>query len=454
MEQTNYGFIRAIHGHIIEAEFPEYLPPLRSVIFLEERDLLFEVSAHMENQRVLALSLGATEGLKRGMTLYTYNQPLMYPVGDSLLGRILNFKGDPLDGGPPLKEVKYAPIYKVSEETLESMPLKGIMEIGVKIVDLLSPFPYGGKVGLFGGAGVGKTVLLMEFIYKIAQFYKGISVFCGVGERMREGHELFMDLKNLGILEKSVVILGQMQEAPGIRFRTPLSAITVAEYFRDQGMDVLFIVDNIYRFVQAGCEVSMLLGRFPSRVGYQPTLALEMAEIQDRLISTEKGTITSVQAIYVPADDITDPGCASVFPYLDTVVILSRSMAAQGLYPAVDPLSSTSKLLNPEIIGERHYEIAQLVREHFARYRELKDIIALMGIEELSHQDRIVVKRARRLEKFLTQPFFTTEEFTGRKGVHVPLEETLKGCEAILSGKTDHLPEEALYMTGRLEGLI
>lgn len=456
MEATYKGYIRAIHGHIIEAFFPENIPPIRSILFHknEKTEHLFEVETHLDHQRVLTLSLGHTEGLKRGLPLYTYNNPLLFPVGESLLGRVLNFKGDPLDGKAPLKEVSYIPVYKPQQDYFESIAIKGIMEIGIKIIDLLCPFPQGGKVGLFGGAGVGKTALLMEFIYKIARYYQGVSVFCGVGERMREGHELIVEMDNLGVLDKSVIILGQMQEAPGIRFRTPLSAITVAEYFRDSGRDVLFIVDNIYRFVQAGCEVSMLLGRFPSRVGYQPTLALEMAEIQDRLISTEKGNITSVQAIYVPADDITDPGCASVFPYLDTVVMLSRSMASQGLYPAVDPLGSSSKLLNPEIIGERHYQIALEVREHFARYRELKDIIALMGIEELSHQDRLIVKRARRLERFLTQPFFTMEEFTGRSGVHVPLEETLKGCEIILSGKTDKFPEEAFYMRGGIEGIL
>jgi F-type H+-transporting ATPase subunit beta len=456
MEISWRGYIRAVHGHIIEALFPENIPPLRSILVHNQEGIerLFEVEAHLDHQRVLALSLGPTEGLKRGLPLYTNNSPLLFPVGESLLGRVLNFKGEPLDGGPLLKEVSYVPVYRSQEEILEGIALKGIMEIGIKIIDLLCPFPQGGKVGLFGGAGVGKTVLLMEFIYKIARYYQGVSVFCGVGERMREGHELVVEMQNLGVLEKSVIILGQMQEAPGIRFRTPLSAITVAEYFRDTGRDVLFIIDNVYRFVQAGCEVSMLLGRFPSRVGYQPTLALEMAEIQDRLVSTEKGNLTSVQAIYVPADDITDPGCASVFPYLDTVVLLSRSMASQGLYPAVDPLGSSSKLLNPEIIGERHYQIALEVREHFARYRELKDIIALMGIEELSQQDRLIVKRARRLERFLTQPFFTMEEFIGRQGVHVPLEDTIKGCEYILSGKADRLPEEAFYMKGAIEEIL
>lgn len=454
MDALYRGYIKAIHGHIVKAEFPDILPDIRALLFLENKELFFEVSSHLDNRTVLALALGSTEGLKRGEIVYTTNLPLQYPVGDSLLGRVLNFRGEPIDGGPPLSDITLVPIYKPQPPSLEGIPLKGIMEIGIKIIDLLCPFPSGGKVGLFGGAGVGKTVLLMEFIYKIAYLYQGISVFCGVGERMREGHELFMEMKNLGILDKAIILLGQMQEAPGIRFRTPLSAITIAEYFRDKGIDVLFIIDNIYRFVQAGCEVSMLLGRFPSRVGYQPTLSLEMAEIQDRLISTDKGNITSVQAIYVPADDITDPGCASVFPYLDTVVILSRTMAAQGFYPAVDPLLSYSKIMTPEIIGKRHYEVAQKVREHFSRYKELKDIIALMGIEELSTEDRLIVKRARRLEKFLTQPFFTMEEFTGREGKQVPLEETLMGCEMILAGELDRIPEEALYMIGSIKEIL
>lgn len=454
MEIASQGRVKAIHGHVIEAEFPYFLPDIGSLLFTEGQEYLFEVSSHIDHKTVLAIALGSTIALKRETILYTYNKPLLFPVGECLLGRVINFRGLPLDGKGPLKDYKLKTIFPIYPESPREFPLGGIMEIGIKIIDLLSPFLYGGKIGLFGGAGVGKTVLLMEFIYKVAKFHQGISVFCGVGERMREGHELLVEMENLGILDRAVILLGQMQEAPGIRFRTPHAAITVAEYFRDMGKDVLFIIDNVYRFVQAGCEVSMLLGRFPSRVGYQPTLSLEMAEIQDRLISTDRGSITSVQAIYVPADDITDPGCASVFPYLDTSVILSRNMASQGLYPAVDPLASSSKFLSPEIIGERHYMIAQKVREHLARYRELRDIIAIMGFEELSAEDRLIVKRARRLEKFLTQPFFTMEEFTGRKGRHVPLENTLKGCEYILDGGTDNIPEETLYMIGGLEEIL
>jgi F-type H+-transporting ATPase subunit beta len=325
----------------------------------------------------------------------------------------------------------------------------GILETGIKIIDLLSPFPRGGKIGLFGGAGVGKTVLLMEFIYKIAKGYSGTSIFCGVGERMREGHELWKEMQRQGIIDNALLVFGQMCESPGIRFRTPLSAISYAEFLRDEmRKDVLFLMDNVYRFVQAGNEVSVLLGRLSSRVGYQPTLLSELAEVEERLVSTKNGTITSVQAIYVPADDITDPAVANVFPHLDTTVVLSREIASKGLYPAIDPLLSTSKFLSPEDLGERHYEVSRKVKEHLSRYKELLDIISMLGIEELSPADRLIVKRARRLERFLTQPFFLTEEFTGRKGKNVALNKTLEGCEMILSDMLSDVPEEAFFMIG------
>jgi F-type H+-transporting ATPase subunit beta len=342
-------------------------------------------------------------------------------------------------------------VHRAPPQLKEQIAVSGILETGIKIIDLLSPFPKGGKVGLFGGAGVGKTVLLMEFIYKVATVYSGISVFCGVGERMREGHELWREMEGRGIMENALLLFGQMSESPGIRFRVPLSAITLAEFFRDaMGKDILFLMDNVYRFVQAGNEVSVLLGRLSSRVGYQPTLLAELAEVEERLVSTGKGSITSVQAIYVPADDITDPACAGVFPHLDTTVVLSREIAAKGLYPAIDPLLSTSKFLSPQDVGERHCDISHKVREHLSRYKELLDIIAMLGIEELSPIDRLIVKRARKLERFLTQPFFLTQEFTGRKGRHVPLEKTLEGCERILSGEMDDVPEEAFFMKGEI----
>jgi len=449
------GKVTAVHGHVVEIEFKEGTPALNETIVIKRhdgRDLLLEVHKHQNHSSVIAIALGSPDGLQRGLTATATGKPFLFPVGKECLGRAFNIFGDPIDGRPPIKEYVLKPIHRKPPSLQEEVISSGIMETGIKIIDLLAPFPRGGKLGLFGGAGVGKTVILMEFIYKVAKIYSGISVFCGVGERMREGHELLMEMKRQGIIDNSILVFGQMDESPGIRFRVPLSGVAVAEYLRDEmGKDVLFIMDNIYRFAQAGSEVSVLLGRFPSRVGYQPTLSSELAEVQDRLVSTKRGMITSVQAIYVPADDITDPACAGVFPYLDTSIVLSRDMAAQGLYPAIDPISSTSKLISPEGVGKRHFIIAEGVNEHISRYRELKDIIAILGIEELSPSDRLMVKRARRLEQFLTQPFFLTEEFTGRKGRHVTLQETLNGCELIMTGKMDDVHEESFFMTGAIE---
>jgi F-type H+-transporting ATPase subunit beta len=448
------GVVTAVHGHVVEVEFSDGLPGINGALLIERdngNNLFLEVHQHIDHKSLIAIVLGRPEGLRRGLTVTATGGPLMFPVGEACLGRALNIFGGPIDGGAPLENCTLTPIHNSPPALQEQVISTGIMETGIKVIDLLAPFPKGGKVGLFGGAGVGKTVVLMEFIYKIARFYSGMSVFCGVGERMREGHELLMDMKRQDIIKNAALVFGQMQEAPGIRFRVPLAGVALAEYFRDKGKDVLFIMDNIYRFAQAGSEVSVLLGRFPSRVGYQPTLSSELAEVQDRLVSTGSGMITAVQAVYVPADDITDPACAGVFPYLDTGIVLSRDMAGQGLYPAIDPLASASKLISPKGVGERHYKIAQAVKERIARYRELKDIIAILGIEELSASDRLAVKRARRLERFLTQPFFLTEEFTGRAGRHVTLEETLQGCEDILSGKLDHLSEETFFMLGGLE---
>ena len=367
---------------------------------------------------------------------------------------MFNVFGEPTDGKPPIEDCKQIPIHKSSPGLEEQTSASGILETGIKIIDLLSPFPKGGKIGLFGGAGVGKTVLLMEFIYKIVKVYSGISIFCGVGERMREGHELWREMERQDIMDNAILVFGQMCESPGIRFRTPLTAITLAEFFRDElGSDILFLMDNVYRFVQAGNEVSVLLGRLSSRVGYQPTLLSELADVEERIVSTKRGSITSVQAIYVPADDITDPAVANVFPHLDTTVVLSREIASKGLYPAIDPLLSTSKFLSPEDVGERHYQISRAVMEHISRYKELLDIIAMLGIEELSPADRLIVKRARKLEMFLTQPFFLTKEFTGRVGKHVPLNKTLDGCERILSGEMDDMPENAFFMIGDIEDI-
>ncbi len=448
------GVVTAVHGDVVEVEFPEGLPGINDALYVEKTDgtgLVIEVHEHTGETTVKAIALGFTEGLARGLSVKAVGGPLCIPVGRNCLGRVFNVFGEPVDEGPPLEECSPRPVHRPPPLLREHQSTSEILETGIKIIDLLSPFPKGGKIGLFGGAGVGKTVLLMEFIYKIATVYSGISVFCGVGERMREGHELWQEMRSRGILGNALLVFGQMSESPGIRFRAPLSAITLAEYFRDEmGKDILFLMDNVYRFVQAGNEVSVLLGRLSSRVGYQPTLLSELAEVEERLVSTGKGSITSVQAIYVPADDITDPACAGVFPHLDTSVVLSREIASKGLYPAIDPLLSTSKFLSPGDVGDRHYEISHRVREHLSRYKELLDIIAMLGIEELSPADRLIVRRARRLERFLTQPFFLTEEFTGRKGRHVPLAKTLDGCSMILSGDMDGVPEEAFFMKGEI----
>jgi F-type H+-transporting ATPase subunit beta len=449
------GVITAIHGEVVEIEFSDGLPNINDALIVKKPDktsIILEVHDHISHTTVKAIALGFTQGLKRGMIVTSSGGPLLIPVCRDYLGRVFNIFGEPIDDGPAIEEFTLRPVHKTPPVLEDLVLASGILETGIKIIDLLSPFPRGGKIGLFGGAGVGKTVLLMEFIYKIAKNYSGISIFCGVGERMREGHELWREMQRQGIIENAILMFGQMHESPGIRFRAPLTAIAFAEFFRDEiGRDVLFLIDNVYRFVQAGNEVSVLLGRLSSRVGYQPTLFSELAEVEERLVSTKKGFITSVQAVYVPADDITDPAVANVFPHLDTTVVLSREQTAKGLYPAIDSLLSTSKFLSPEDVGERHYAISEKVREHLSRYKELLDIIAMLGIEELSPADRLIVKRARRLERFLTQPFFLTEEFTGRKGRHVPLNKTLDGCEMILTGKMDEVTEEAFFMIGDIE---
>ncbi len=449
------GIIAAIHGDVVGIEFSGGLPNIYDSLVVKKTDgshIILEVHDHISSTMVKAIALGFTQGLKRGMAVVPSGSSLKIPVSKNCLGRAFNIFGEPIDGKPPVEDHTLIPIHKPPPGLQEQIPASGILETGIKIIDLLSPFPKGGKIGLFGGAGVGKTVLLMEFIYKVVKVYSGISIFCGVGERMREGHELWREMERQDILSNAILVFGQMCESPGIRFRVPLTAITLAEFFRDElGSDILFLMDNVYRFIQAGNEVSVLLGRLSSRVGYQPTLLSELAEVEERIVSTQRGSITSVQAIYVPADDITDPAVANVFPHLDTTVVLSREIASKGLYPAIDPLLSTSKLLSPEDVGERHYQISRSVTEHLSRYKELLDIIAMLGIEELSPSDRLIVKRARKLEMFLTQPFFLTKEFTGREGKHVPVGKTLDGCETILSGKMDDVPENAFFMIGDIE---
>jgi F-type H+/Na+-transporting ATPase subunit beta len=452
MDNSN-GRIVSIHGDIMDVEFDDALPHINESIeaISPNGRLVLEVHQHLDSSTVRTIAMGFTEGLKRGTPVKRMNSPLKVPVGEATLGRIFDAMGNPVDELGGVDASEYVPIHKPSPPMTALAPAKEVYETGIKAVDLLAPFIKGGKVGLFGGAGVGKTVLLMEFIYKAVKVHSGISVFAGIGERIREGHELWQEMVKAGVMDRSVMVFGQMNEAPGARFRTGLSAITMAEYFRDRmGKDVLFLMDNVFRFVQAGNEVSTLLGRLPSRVGYQPTLTSELAELEERITSTAEASITSVQAIYVPADDITDPACAGVFPHLDTFIVLSREIAGKGLYPAIDPLLSRSKLLEPDTVGERHYRTAFAVKQHLARYKELQDIIAMLGIEELSPADRLTVYRARKLERFLTQPFFLTEKFTGVAGVNVPLTDTIDGCERIMSGELDAQSEESFFMTGAL----
>ena len=412
---------------------------------------LFEVHQHLDEQHIRAITLHQTTGLERGLQVFDTGAPLQVPVAADCLGRLLNLFGEPLDGGEPLQSKQFRNIHSPPLPLAESIAANEILETGIKVIDLLCPFVRAGKTGLFGGAGVGKTVLVMEFMHAVIALHQGVSVFAGIGERIREGHELWCELREAGVLDKSVLVYGQMDESPGVRFRVGLSALTYAEYLRDTlRTEVLFLIDNVFRFVQAGSEISSLLGRMPATVGYQPTLATEVAEIQERITSTPAGAITSVQAVYVPADDMTDPAVSAILSHLDTTVVLSRGQAAKGIYPAVDPLKSGSKLMDRHVLGNRHYAVAEGVREHLARYRELEDIITMLGIEELSLADRKIVLRARKLQRYLTQPFFVTAQLTGLAGVSVPLERTLTDCDAFLNGRFDEVPEEQCYMLGTM----
>ncbi len=450
------GRIVSIKESVVDVLFGEGdVPFLREMLLVEETETRLEVEVIKEGGLVSCLVLGKTLGLSKGMKVRRTGKFLSVKIGEDVLGRVLNAFGEPIDRkGEIWAEVEY-PVYRPSPSITKEKEEREILETGIKIVDLLVPFVKGGKVGLFGGAGVGKTVLLTEFIYKIVKVHKGVSVFAGVGERVREAHELWHELSRIGVLERTAIVLGQMNEPPGIRARAIFPALSIAEYFRDEkGLDVLFLVDNVFRYAQAGMEVSTLLGNLPARAGYQPTLKEEIAMVEERITSTEKGSITSVQAIYVPADDITDPAPASTFPHLDSIVILSRERASKGFYPAIDPLESRTKVLDPDVVGKEHYEIANEVRYHLQRYRDLEDIINMLGIEELSKEDRLIVQRARKLERFLTQPFFTTEAFTGRKGKHVPLRETIRGCREIIEGKYDEVDEARFYMIGNIDELF
>lgn len=447
----NRGRITGLSGSILEVRFDARLPALFSQLTVDPdgQAIAAEVHQHIGDSQVRAVALESTQGLARGMEVFDTGRPVSVPVSPELLGRMIDVLGRPLDGKPELEGCDRWPIHRPSPSLTSQRAREEVFRTGIKVIDLLVPLERGGKAGLFGGAGVGKTVLIAELINNTVEEYAGISLFCGIGERSREGEELHREMKEAGVLDRTILVFAQMSEAPGARMRVGYSAMTIAEYFRDQeNRDVLLMIDNIFRFVQAGSEVSGLLGRLPSRVGYQPTLASELAELQERITSSSSGSITSVQAVYVPADDLTDPAAAHTFTHLSASIVLSRTMAAEGLYPAIDPLASASKLLLPHVVGHEHYRIASDVRQTLAKYADLKDIIAMLGLEELSVSDRRVVNRARRLERFLTQPFFTTEQFTGQAGQRVKMEETLEGCRRILNDEFADYPESELYMIG------
>ncbi|MGD2167458.1 MAG: F0F1 ATP synthase subunit beta [Gammaproteobacteria bacterium] len=451
-EPDAVGVISEVHGPVVVITC-DVLPPLRRAVFapLDGDTCVFEVHQHLDEHRVRAITLHRSSGLSRGMQVFDTGAPLHVPVTVECLGRLLNAFGEPLDGLPPLRAAEFRNIHASPAPLYQSVGPGEVLETGIKVIDLLCPFVKGGKTGLFGGAGVGKTVLIMEFMHAVATLHAGVSVFAGVGERIREGHELWHELRKAGVLEQTLMVFGQMDESPGVRFRVGLSALSYAEYLRDSmHKEVLFVMDNIFRFVQAGSEISSLLGRMPATVGYQPTLTTEVAEMQDRILSTDNGAITSVQAVYVPADDMTDPAVNAILSHLDTNVILSRAQAGRGIYPAVDPLQSSSKLVDRRMLGARHYDVAEHVRSHLARYHELEDIITMLGVEELSAQDRRIVMRARKLQRYLSQPFWTTAAHTGIKGVSVTLEQTLTDCEAFLTGDYDEVPEEDCYMRGAM----
>ncbi len=453
------GRVAAVRGVVVAVEFPKgQLPSIHNGLHVEregQATMVLEVQAHLSDTLVQCLALSSTNGLRRGLTALDTGGPLTTPVGDTTLGRMLNVFGNPIDNGPPLSDAVRQPIsghlLKLTEQETPSQPFV----TGIKALDLMVPLPLGGKTGLFGGAGVGKTVLVIELMQRTVQEHSGVAIFAGVGERTREANEVYLQMKEQGVLGNSVLVFGQMNESPGARLRVPATALTIAEYFRDQERkNVLLFIDNIYRFVQAGMEVSALLGRVPSVLGYQPTLDTEMGALQERISNASLGSVTSVQAIYVPADDITDPGTASAFAHLDAVAVLSRELASQGLYPAVDPLASSSRLLSAAFVGEEHYQVARGVREVLAHYAGLRDIIAILGIEELSEDERRIAQRARRIQRFLTQPLFATEQFSDIKGVFVPLEETIKGFKRLLSGELDDMSEQAFYMVGTIEEAI
>ncbi len=457
------GKITQVMGAVVDVEFENSsLPPIYNALQVtnptisdKEWNLILEVAQHLGEGTVRCIAMDSAEGLVRGMPVRDTGDVITVPVGEATLGRILNVIGEPVDEGAPLDQVKRYPIHRPAPAFADQSTEVKIMETGIKVIDLLTPYPLGGKIGLFGGAGVGKTVILQELINNIATQHGGYSVFGGVGERTREGNDLWLEMKESGVINKTTLVYGQMNEPPGARARVGLSALTIAEYFRDEEhKDVLLFIDNIFRFVQANSEVSTLLGRIPSAVGYQPTLSTDLGELQERITSTKNGSITSVQAIYVPADDLTDPAPATTFSHLDATTVLSRQIAELGIYPAVDPLDSTSRMLDPNIIGEEHYLIARRVQEVLQRYKDLQDIIAILGIDELSEEDKIVVARARKIQRFLSQPFNVAEQFTNLKGVYVRVKDTIRSFKEVVEGKHDDLPEQAFYMVGTVEDAI
>jgi F-type H+-transporting ATPase subunit beta len=465
--ERNVGRIEEIQGVVIEAVFPDKLPEINFALTIKrpaaaaaEEDveigagdvLVCEVQQHLGDDRVRAVAMDSTDGLSRGTEVLDTGAPISVPVGTETLGRIFNLLGDPIDEGEPLSDdVERWPIHRAAPTVEQLTPTTEMFETGIKVIDLLAPYAQGGKVGLFGGAGVGKTVIIQELIHNLAQEHGGLSAFCGVGE----GNDLWLEMKESGVIDKTMLVFGQMNEPPGARMRVALTGLTMAEYFRDhEGQDVLLFIDNIFRFVQAGSEVSALLGRMPSQVGYQPTLSSEMGQLQERITSTRKGSVTSIQAIYVPADDLTDPAPASAFAHLNATTTLSRSIAEKGIYPAVDPLDSTSTILKRAILGDEHFEVANEVKQVLQRYKELQDIIAILGIDELSDDDRVTVNRARKLERFLSQPFHVAEQFTGTPGKYVPIAESIRGFREILEGKHDELPERAFFMKGTIDEVV
>ena len=454
------GKVVQVIGTVVDLRFPpDNLPPIYGAVYLtnptindKPENLILEVAQHLGDSTVRCIAMETTDGVRRGQDAAYKGEGITVPVGKEVLGRVINVVGVAVDDGPPLKTEKRYPIHRPAPTLVMQNTRIELLETGVKVIDLLEPYPKGGKVGLFGGAGVGKTVIIMEMIHNIAMQHGGISVFGGVGERTREGNDLWLEMKGSGVIDKTALIYGQMTEVPGARARVGLTALTAAEYFRDEeGQDVLLFIDNIFRFTQANSEVSALLGRMPSAVGYQPTLATDLGELEERITSTLRGSITSVQAIYVPADDLTDPAPATTFAHLDATTVLSRQIVELGIYPAVDPLDSTSRILDPKVLGEEHYSVAREVQRILQKYKELQDIIAILGMDELSEEDKVTVARARKIQRFLSQPFFVAEAFTGSPGKYVPLKDTVKGFKEIAEGKHDDLPEQAFYMVGTIE---